>query len=177
MPTIYNRKSNRGNWSAKSLENALKDISKGKSVRKCSVEYGIPRRTLRDRIKRGNNKKPYSYCINVQVFTVEQEKTLADHAITLSKIFYGITRREFCSLAYEFALKNNIPNKFSKESKMAGKNWYYGFMQRHPHISLKKPEGTSLNRVIAFNRQAISTFYQNLLAVQEKNSFSPTQIF
>ena len=175
MPAIYKRKTNRGSWSEGSLQNALKEISQGKSVRKCSLEYGIPRRTLRDRLGSGNAKKPYSNRNNV--FTPEQEQKLADHAISLSKIFYGMTRREFCSLAYEFALRNNIPNKFSKESKMAGKDWYYSFMKRNPRISLKKPEGTSLNRVIAFNRQSVSIFFKNLLTVQEKNNFPPTKIF
>ena len=37
MPAIYNRKSNRGQWSEESIQNALKDICQGKSVRTSST--------------------------------------------------------------------------------------------------------------------------------------------
>ena len=134
--------------------------------------YGIPRRTLRDRLQ--NNKfggpSPGPHCI----FTKDQEKEICDHALLLSNLYYGISREDLCSLAYEYATQNGIPNNFKKK---AGKDWYYGFMERNPKLSLRTPEGTSLNRVIAFNRLAVGKFFNNLITVQEKHHIDPKRIY
>lgn len=95
----------------------------------------------------------------------------------LSNLYYGITREDLCKLAYEYAAKNDIPNNFSKTKFTAGKDWYYGFMQRNPTISLRTPEGTSLNRVIAFNRSAVDKFFGNLISIQEDHCIDVKRIY
>ncbi|XP_031329311.1 tigger transposable element-derived protein 6-like [Photinus pyralis] len=60
---------------------------------------------------------------------------------------------------------------------MCGKEWLYGFLRRNPQISLRRPEATSLNRVLAFNRTAVNLFYDNLEQVMEKHHFLPNRIF
>ena len=45
---------------------------------------------------------------------------------------------------------------------MAGKDWFPAFMKRHPEISVRFPEGTSINRATAFNKIAVEKFFNNL---------------
>lgn len=59
----------------------------------------------------------------------------------------------------------------------AGKDWLYGFLRRHPTISLRKPESTSLARITAFNREEVSIFYANLSSLVEKYKFPQHRIF
>ncbi|CAM1311706.1 Uncharacterised protein at_DN0689 [Pycnogonum litorale] len=42
---------------------------------------------------------------------------------------------------------------------MAGPDWLSGFMCRHPELSLRKPEATSISRVYGFNRVQVKTFF------------------
>ena len=42
-----------------------------------------------------------------------------------------------------------------EKKKMAGKKWYYSFMRRHPELSLREPENTSLARAQGFNRPRV----------------------
>ena len=120
MPSRYKRKTDhRSSWTEDSLQNAILAVRKGMSVNKSAIEYGIPRRTLRDRLKNQNlgGPSPGVHCI----FTTEQEKEIADYALLLSNLYYGISREDMCSLAYEYAVRNEIPNNFSKTKGIAGK--------------------------------------------------------
>jgi hypothetical protein len=54
------------------------------------------------------------------MFTPEQEWQLAGHLKELDKRFYGITRKQLMSLAYEFAVKNKIEHKFNRTARLAG---------------------------------------------------------
>lgn len=51
-----------------------------------------------------------------------------------------------------------IPHRFNKEKGAAGKHFYYDFMQRHPDISLRIPESTSMMRAIGFNKPQVDLF-------------------
>ncbi|XP_074096377.1 uncharacterized protein LOC141525711 [Cotesia typhae] len=60
---------------------------------------------------------------------------------------------------------------------MAGKDWYYGFIKRHPEISLRKPEATSLNRITAFNPDELSIFFDNLESLIDCHHFNADSIY
>ncbi|XP_072390743.1 uncharacterized protein [Diabrotica undecimpunctata] len=60
---------------------------------------------------------------------------------------------------------------------MCGKDWFYSFMHRHPELSLRKPEATSLSRITAFNREELKIFYKNLATLCDRYKFKCDQIF
>ena len=66
----------------------------------------------------------------------------------MSARFYGLCFRDLQSLAYEFADANHIAHPFDATSRLAGRDWVYGFMKRHSQLSLKSPEPMSLGRAI-----------------------------
>ena len=86
-----------------------------------------------------------------KVFTSVQEQELVDYAIQISKMFYGLPRNDFRRLAFNYAKACDSPSIPANwhESEIASDDWYYAFMNRHPELSLKAPEGVSIARATA----------------------------
>jgi len=136
---------------------------------------GIPYSTLKDRLKTKNTSSArYG---RFSTFTLAQENELANHCIYLAKMFYGLSPIDLRKAAYEFAVSNNIKNKFNEEKKMAGKDWLQAFLKRHPELSIRKPEATSIARISGFNKDAVQLFFSNLNEVYQKYSFQPDRIY
>lgn len=164
-------------WSSEQMQAALTAIHNGRSTREVSQTFGIPRSTLQDRLKRGNDASGPSMGRH-SVFTKQDEKVFTDQVIMLSKLYYGISATEIKRCAFAYAKENNIqPNPFSENNQSAGKAWLRGFLKRNPSITLRKPEATSINRVSAFNSDEVSRFYKNIATVMDKYQFPPTKIF
>ncbi len=50
-------------------------------------------------------------------------------------------------------------------------------MQRHPTISFRVPESTSLSRNTSFNKYNVELFFNNLVSVLEANKFNSNDIW
>ncbi|KAG5858467.1 hypothetical protein JTB14_028550 [Gonioctena quinquepunctata] len=80
-------------------------------------------------------------------------------------------------LAYEIAKKNNSKTRFNDQKKSAGKEWYAGFMKRHPNVSLRLPEAISLARAVGFNKTVVYKFFDIYEEIIEENGISADPIF
>lgn len=81
------------------------------------------------------------------------------------------------SLAYKATKQFGIPCPAAWEAtQMSGRNFYYGFMARHPKLTLRTPEHLSANRIKAFNRKNVHEFFTNLTKVLAENNFG-TRIY
>ena len=87
----------------------------------------------------------------------------------------GLSRDDIRSLVYQLAQKNGIANRFREENEKAGTDWYYGFMRRHPQLSLRTPEATSAARARGFNRISVNAFYNLLEQLMHRNRYGPGQ--
>lgn len=173
----YKRKSNRSSWTEENMQRALKAIKdKVTSIRNAARMFNVPYGTLQDRIRGKFDAKKYTLG-RKSVFTTEQESELTSHIISMSKLFYGLSPQSIRQLAYQYAEENRIIHKFNQEKKMAGKDWLYLFMRRNPTISFRKPEATSISRVLAFNRVEVNIFFDNLEQIYEKYKFEAHRIF
>ncbi|XP_030753742.1 uncharacterized protein LOC115880607 [Sitophilus oryzae] len=171
----YKRISSRGDsWSEQTMSLALNDLKQGKiSIRGASKKYGIPYSTLADHKKLNTSKKKlgrYS-----KVFSEAEEKELVEYLKELDKRFYGLTKRDFCKLAYQYAEEKHIHHPFTNNE--AGEQWYANFMLRHQELSLRTPEPTSVARACGFNRVQVEIFFKNLSQILEKHHITTDNIY
>lgn len=111
------------------------------------------------------------------IFNEVQENDIVEHCIYLAKMFYGQTSTDLKRIIFEYAQQNAIPHRFNMAKKMAGKDWFSAFMKRHPEISLRKPEATSLGRISDFNKESVALFFKNLGDTLQKLQIGPHRIY
>ncbi|CAH1963043.1 unnamed protein product [Acanthoscelides obtectus] len=81
-------------------------------------------------------------------------------------------------LAFQFAKANHnkYPIKWDEKS-ISGYDWYRGFRHRHPELSLRTPESTSLSQRSSFNRTNATMFFNNLESALKRVKFQSHQIW
>ena len=101
------------------------------------------------------------------VIGYKNEDLLVERIIRLQRVGFGLTSNDIRRTAFEFAVQNNAPKAglFNADKKIAGWDWYSGFMERHPDISLRKSQAISFARAQCMNRPQVDEFF-NMLAVQ-----------
>lgn len=121
MVRIYQRKTNRGSIEDALMESAADDVANGKSINSASKNHGINRMTLTRYINRARGAAAtestdttkalhgYKNVADFQrVFCERHENDLADHTKELANQFHGLSSEKLQSLAYEFAIKNDV---------------------------------------------------------------------
>lgn len=90
--------------------------------------------------------------------------------------YYGITKKQLRKLAFDFAERNNIPNRFDAQTGLAGRKFIDGFCRRN-NISFRQPEKISKARASSFNRNQVDTFFKNLKELYERHHYQAHCIF
>lgn len=73
------------------------------------------------------------------MFNDEQEKILVETFFEHENELAGLTSHEVRRVAFNMAKKHNLPNNFNEVEGLAGEDWFQGFEQRHPEVTLRKP--------------------------------------
>ncbi|XP_041845662.1 uncharacterized protein LOC121642781 [Melanotaenia boesemani] len=185
MPNIRKRKTDRG-VPLFLLERASDEIKQGKSVRGVAKSYGIRHVTLcRFQKKRkklecqGSNSLPrVGYWTPKRVFSTEQEILLKKYLMEAADLYYGLCPKEVRRFAYELAKAYNChyPETWA-EKGMAGADWFTAFLKRHPTLSIRSPQPTSLSRATSFNKCNVNKFFDNLSAVLTKHKLDAQAIW
>lgn len=172
--------------SADMLQAAELVLKSGWSVRQAALELKVAKSTLAMHIKQhklsGRSNEEFSYNPKndvKRIFRNEEEEMLKNYLKQASMMHYGLTRKQFRCLVFDFAQTNNkmYPERWDRDG-MAGKSWYYEFMRRHKDaLSLRKPEPTSLARSSSFNRHNVETFFMKLKEIQGRENFTPDRIY
>lgn len=183
MPRNANRTTSRRSWTADGLSQAIAAVNYGVSKTQAAKLYGIPKRTLR-RYLRTPPDTSGSGPVSLPplgsfrpVFTVEQEQLLVNHIIQMGECFYGLSYKEVRSLAFQMAEKNGIPHPFDQRIKLAGPDWLKSFLRRHPTLSLRAPENTSVARARGFNRESVNQFFDVLQRIYEEHEYPPSRVW
>lgn len=138
MPRHYQRKTET-KYKLVDLEKAVEAVKNKKlSLGKAATTYSVPKSTIHDYIQKETIKTPKTG--RKAIFSKGQEAELEKHILNCCKQFYGLTIEIVRKIAFTFAEVNHLKHNFDKKSRMAGKDWFYGFKKRHPNISLRRPE-------------------------------------
>ncbi|XP_055523893.1 uncharacterized protein LOC129717770 [Wyeomyia smithii] len=95
----------------------------------------------------------------------------------MSECYYGLTQRDVRSLAFELAEMNQISHPFSQSEKLAGYDWLKCFLKRHPNLSLRSAENTSLARATGFNRHSVRKYFDLLEGIFADHQYPPQRIW
>ena len=155
--------------------------------KKTTQLFGVPRSTLQDCVKRFKElheeerttcKIEFGYQKPRQVFNEEEESKLVTYLHHASTIYFGLSPREVRTLAYECAKRFNMkmPSSWS-EREMAGADWFSAFLRRHPDLSIRVPEATSIARATAFNKKNVSHFFEKFEEVMDRYNFDASRIW
>ncbi len=96
------------------------------------------------------------------ILTDLQEEDLSNRLIDMERRLYGLTPEDVKRIVYQFCEINGINHNFSEDTKMAGRKWLRGFLNRHSELSVRLPERTSISREMGFNRQKVKMYFDLL---------------
>ncbi|XP_018567995.1 tigger transposable element-derived protein 6-like [Anoplophora glabripennis] len=180
-PSVYKRKPNskpRGVWSEADLRNAVHDIGEGTGVNAAAKQFGIPKTTLKRRLKRKSftveNRLGPSSSLGS-----EAETKLARHIIKLQRNGFCPTRTEVRANAFELAEKLKIPHKFNKGTRLAGMDWLRSYLRRNPEIRVRKAEGVSTARTLGLSKTVVKNYFELLENLMRSNDLfdKPGRVF
>lgn len=183
MPNIYKRKdasnTKRGTWTAQQLEDAMTSVKNNTmGVNKAAIKFGIPKTTLKDRLKKNCNKKtprlgPPS-CLGDAA-----EQKLVNHIKKLQSYGFAPDRKSVRTWAFLLAEKLGVKHKFNKESGQAGYDWLQLFLHRHPDISIRKAEGVSIARATGMCKENCKHYFELLGKILDEHELhtKPSHIF
>lgn len=156
------------------------------SIRKAAEEFDVHCKALERFCKKvthaelaaGQSQVEFGYKKTRIIFTDEEESRLEEYLKKASDIYFGLTPKEVRRLAYDYgkALGKVIPHTWN-DNLMAGPDWFSGFLKRHPRLSIRTPQATSLSRATSFNKTNVELFFDNLCAVLDRHHFRPNDIY
>ncbi|XP_011860377.1 PREDICTED: tigger transposable element-derived protein 6-like, partial [Vollenhovia emeryi] len=162
-------------WKQEDMNEALQKHRNGEiGFNEACRRFNIPKPTLRRYLKGLNKRTKFG---RPNDMSPEMEEILAQHLVNLESCFFGLTATEFRKLAFELAEKFQLPHRFNKEKKIAGKKWYYRFMKEHPTLSLRVPEPTSMARSKGFNKERVNEFFDKYEEILDRYKFAAHQIY
>jgi hypothetical protein len=127
------RKANQRSSNEKYIANAIQERCLGYIyITTLSLKYTIQYATLYRPVKSGSAEERLGQFRTA--FNNKQEKQLFGYVQFMDSLFYGLTRKEFKKLAYDFVEKNKVPQP--SQNGAAEDVWLMGFICRHPSISL-----------------------------------------
>ncbi|CAH1985411.1 unnamed protein product [Acanthoscelides obtectus] len=163
-------------WTSEDMDHAIKHTNKTSVVLKGSAD--IPKPTFRRHL-RSLNKKANEDVQSLgrhTTFSPYIEMELAKHIVKLEKRFFGVTIRDVRRLAFQIAVRNDIPHHFNINKEMAGKGGYYSFMDRQPELPLRQREKIPMARATRSNQNIVHEFFDIFEKCVDENGFMAQKI-
>lgn len=115
-------------YSENAIQNAMKAIRDGATIRESSRIYGVPCGTLQDRV----------------FLTKSEEEEIVRWLIDLAKYGFPRKKEELLDSVQKIVLDSKRRTSF--KNGRPGEKWYKLFLNRHPEIALREPEGATKGR-------------------------------
>lgn len=94
-----------------------------------------------------------------------EERGLVEWAVKMAAIGYGCTRDQVVETVKN---KAGRPNPFT--DNRPGKEWWYGFLQRHPQVAMCSTEPLQLAHASACSNEKLTDWYSKFKEFLEANS-------
>lgn len=181
---VYKKKTNRGETPKELMEEAINRVlQNNETIRSVAKDLNICHVTLSRYLKkvRQNNEnalKDYGYSKHKQVFSDTQLDELVSYIKHCSKIYFGLSPKEVRRFAYDCAVAFDVavPESWRRDNA-AGEDWFTSFLKKHPTLSIRTPEATSIGRATNFNKPNVDAFFNKLAAVRDKFEFTASEIW
>ncbi|XWW94282.1 hypothetical protein V2A60_002225 [Cordyceps javanica] len=111
------------------IRNALQSVKSGLSVTKSAARWGVPRTTLRHRLK--GTMTHANAAESQQRLSKRREEQLGGWIWTLTAIGQAPTHKQVRDVAAQLVALEGDPRPL-------GKNWVVSFLRRNPHIKMAK---------------------------------------
>lgn len=160
MPRKYIRKTvdrDRG-YTPQDVANALEELKiPGKKFQSVCKQFGIPPKTLRNRIKR----RSQSFCAGRKtLLSKELEDDLEEAILVLQNQLRPLTQHEVMSIIQEFMESLDMSHPWKKTANNTpGVDFLMGFRKRHPRLSLKVGEEIQVARVSSLTAATINSWF------------------
>ena len=159
-------------WNAETIKLAVKAVLvDGRPKKTVAKQFNIPRQTLQDYVKRvlANDGSVEKLCAGrPTTLTEKQEDELEQVLLNMANRLFGLSPKIVRELVFCYCEINGINHRFNA----TGRELLEGFMKRHPMLSVRVAEATSIQRAIGFNRAKVSRFFDELQQVMFDGSDS-----
>jgi DDE superfamily endonuclease/helix-turn-helix, Psq domain/Tc5 transposase DNA-binding domain len=152
-----------GQYTEDSISQALQAIANGQSVQKAALQWGIPRTTIRNRIRgRESRKEAFS---GLQRLSPVQEQRLTSWILTQGELGLPPTHAQIRQFVQRIlAVKG--------DHQPLGKHWMQAFLKRNPTIQTQKAYSRESARVNGASTEVIRPWF-NHLSLPEVQAIKP----
>lgn len=132
-----------------------------KNISAAARHLQIPYYTLRRRYLELN--QPHSEAhIKEQLLTVAEEETICKWIRYMGMTGHPISKEVLRVKVASISTVLQKKRMQTGETCLPGKNWIYRFLERNPHLQLKRPTGLDPKRAQCFNRTVVERHFQLL---------------
>ena len=156
------------------LEQAIKRVDDKKAnVTQAAKDYGIPRQTLVDKMKKSHPKKYGS----TTKLSEEDEAILVEYITYMASVGYPLSVSEVKLFALSIAKRSSTPDTFGEAGP--SDKWWRGFKQRHDDLTLRKPDKLDRKRNNMSKKSVVDSHFDLLKRTLEKHDIldKPSHIF
>jgi hypothetical protein len=154
----------RKTWDPVMMSRAVTAVRTGEmGYKRASKYFGVPKGTLERYVKDSEKSPETLIAVSLgrkPVLSKDIEELLVKYCMEMDSRFYGLRKKDITRMAFQLAMKNGLKHPFSSEKQSAGKKWLKGFLKRHPQLSFRKPQGTSIARVKGFSPENVKLFFE-----------------
>ena len=147
------------------MSEAVDRVKKGLTVSAAARMCAVPLRTLDDRIKgrvfHGTSPGPST------VLSCDEEASLVSYVFYMEDRGFPLTRCMVIVFAWAIALRIGKDSRFSEYGP--SNKWWYGFMARHPNLTLRKVDNLERCRAEALSVDVINNYFNLLKKILTQN--------
>ena len=172
-PPVLQSPKKRLKWTSECMVRAMDAVKRGSSMKRAAEQHGVPRTTLRDRIsgRAEHEKKPGPE----PYLNREEEEDLVNFIEEVAEVGYGRTRKQIKAMVEQTAREKQVLRK-----QKISDGWFRRFLERQPHLCLRKGDCAAAVRMEAMkNKAALDNYFILLKSILDDYNLGtkPGQIY